>query len=118
MAGKTTQYAVHGGRYYDVAALWRLADRQTPRPVPVARFASDIRAGRRIDKRHAATTAQAELRFPIILAPDGTLLDGAHRLAKARDAGLATVPGVRLRTLPRGLTKDELLRPPARTGKR
>tara|TARA_R110002126_G_scaffold150139_3_gene296229 strand:+ start:1695 stop:2039 length:345 start_codon:yes stop_codon:yes gene_type:complete len=33
--------------------------------------------------KHAKRTMEADLKYPIILSPDGVILDGKHRLAKA-----------------------------------
>jgi len=37
----------------------------------------------------------ADLAFPIILAADGAVMDGMHRVAKALRAGHTTIEGVR-----------------------
>jgi hypothetical protein len=44
---------------------------------------------------HAQRIQNADLTFPIILAADGHLMDGGHRLAKAWLAGLTHVEAVR-----------------------
>ena len=44
---------------------------------------------------HAQRIQNADLRFPIILAADGHLMDGGHRLAKAWLAGLTHIQAVR-----------------------
>jgi hypothetical protein len=44
---------------------------------------------------HARRIQAADLQFPIILASDGSLMDGGHRLGKAWLAGLSTVRAVR-----------------------
>jgi ribonuclease HI len=49
---------------------------------------------------HAKRIAEADLSQPIILDPDGGLMDGEHRLARAYLEGRTQVATVRLRTLP------------------
>jgi hypothetical protein len=44
---------------------------------------------------HAERIQRADLRFPIILAADGHLMDGGHRLAKAWLAGIRFIDAVR-----------------------
>lgn len=44
---------------------------------------------------HARRIEQADLRFPIILAADGHLMDGGHRLAKAWLSGMQQIDAVR-----------------------
>ena len=43
------------------------------------------------DAWHARKTEAADLKYPIILHPDGSILDGAHRLKKAHVHGVKTV---------------------------
>lgn len=45
--------------------------------------------------RHARRINDADLSYPIILAADGTLLDGGHRLARAWLEGRTTIRAVR-----------------------
>jgi ribonuclease HI len=49
---------------------------------------------------HARRIYEADLSFPIILAPDGTLMDGGHRLAKCWLEGKKEIGAVQLETLP------------------
>lgn len=44
---------------------------------------------------HARRILAADLRFPVILAADGSLMDGGHRIGKAWLAGARTVRAVR-----------------------
>ena len=46
--------------------------------------------------QHARRIQAADLRFPVLLAPDGALMDGGHRVSKAWLSGLITVPAVKL----------------------
>jgi hypothetical protein len=45
---------------------------------------------------HAARVNNADLELPVILASDGQVLDGMHRIAKALLEGRATLPARRL----------------------
>jgi ribonuclease HI len=53
---------------------------------------------------HARRIYEADLSFPIILAPDGTLMDGGHRLSKCWLEGKKEIKAVQLEVLP---TPDE-----------
>jgi hypothetical protein len=44
---------------------------------------------------HAALMHEADLAFPIILAADGAVMDGRHRVARALLEGRATIDVVR-----------------------
>lgn len=44
---------------------------------------------------HARLIAEADLRHPIILAADGGVMDGMHRVARAMLDGLSTIEAVR-----------------------
>ncbi len=50
---------------------------------------------------HARLIREVDLTFPIILAPDGRVMDGMHRVARALLDGVSTLPAVRLDVLPR-----------------
>jgi ribonuclease HI len=54
----------------------------------------------RLVAEHARRIYEADLSFPIILAPDGTLMDGGHRLAKCWLEGKKEINAVQLETLP------------------
>ena len=49
---------------------------------------------------HIALVDEADLAYPIILSPDGRLLDGMHRVAKALLEGHQIVCAVRLTEMP------------------
>jgi hypothetical protein len=49
---------------------------------------------------HAGRIIRADLAFPVILAADGHLMDGGHRIAKAWLEGCTTVSAVRFETTP------------------
>jgi hypothetical protein len=57
---------------------------------------------------HCQRILDADGSYPIIVGPDGSVLDGMHRVAKAVLEGRASVRAVRVRTMP---PPDETLRP-------
>jgi hypothetical protein len=50
--------------------------------------------------KHAKRIMNADLNYPIILAPDGSVLDGMHRAAKAWLEGASEIMAVQLCELP------------------
>ena len=61
---------------------------------------------------HSRLILDADLSFPVILGPDGRVMDGMHRIARALLDGNAAVSAVRFRALPepdyRGCQPSEL----------
>jgi hypothetical protein len=61
---------------------------------------------------HAQLMDAADLSFPVILAADGRIMDGMHRIAKALMLGLRTVDSVQFVVTPdpdyRGVRPDDL----------
>jgi hypothetical protein len=53
-------------------------------------------------KFEATRTARADLSYPVLLHPDGYLMDGYHRIGKALQAGATTIRAIRFtpETLP------------------
>jgi hypothetical protein len=49
---------------------------------------------------HARLMLDADLSFPVILGPDGRVMDGMHRIARAMLDGARTVSAVRFPALP------------------
>jgi hypothetical protein len=49
---------------------------------------------------HARLMLDADLSFPVILGPDGRVMDGMHRIARAMLEGKAEVSAVRFPVLP------------------
>jgi hypothetical protein len=49
---------------------------------------------------HARRIQAADLSFPVLLTPDGALMDGGHRISKAWLLGHTSVPAVRFRVDP------------------
>ncbi len=50
--------------------------------------------------KHCRRIMAADLDLPIILAADGALMDGGHRIARALMAGVTHLPAVRFETMP------------------
>jgi hypothetical protein len=75
--------------------LWSLASGLPVKRVPIDQFkefdlncwfGEDPPTCRKV-AQHAKKIADADLSFPVILSSDGRLMDGGHRIAKARIAG-------------------------------
>lgn len=49
---------------------------------------------------HARLIQEAQLEHPIILCPEGRIMDGMHRVCKAWIAGKETIGAIRLDTMP------------------
>ncbi|HEY8602282.1 MAG TPA: hypothetical protein VIL85_27905 [Thermomicrobiales bacterium] len=104
MAGEHSR-PVEGGRGVWLAErLWTLARELPVREVPIASIAEfdqncwfrpQTPPTCRAIAEHARRINAADLAFPIILAADGGLMDGGHRIAKAWLLGHATIAAVR-----------------------
>ena len=61
---------------------------------------------------HARLMLAADMSFPVILGPDGRVMDGMHRIARALLDGVAEVSAVRFASLPepdyRAIQPDQL----------
>lgn len=57
---------------------------------------------------HCQRILAADMSYPVILSPDGGVLDGIHRIAKAMAQGERTVKAVRIKEMP---PPDEVLSP-------
>ena len=61
---------------------------------------------------HMRLVEATDLGYPIILSPDGRVMDGMHRVAKALLAGHTSIMAVRLHTMPKphyvGVDPDNL----------
>lgn len=49
---------------------------------------------------HAKRALNSDLRYPILLDPDGYICDGWHRLAKALIKGNTTIKAIRMESMP------------------
>lgn len=57
---------------------------------------------------HCRRIMDADLKYPVIVGPNGDILDGVHRIGKAMLRGEATVRAVRIKELP---PPDETISP-------
>lgn len=55
---------------------------------------------------HARLIGEVDLSFPVILGPDGRVMDGMHRIARAFLEGHSSVPARRLLALPEADFRD------------
>jgi hypothetical protein len=103
-------YPVPGGRaYWWTENLWAASAGLPVRQVPIADIAEfEIDCwfqGRhtpscRAVAEHARRIIAADLAYPVILAADGHLMDGGHRIAKAWLEGRTGVGAVRFEVTP------------------
>lgn len=49
---------------------------------------------------HMRLVEEVDVTYPVILGPDGRVMDGMHRIARALLEGRPTIPAVRLERLP------------------
>lgn len=94
---------------WDVSRLRTMTQGIEPCEVPVASifefeevywFDGDYRPTCRAVLEHALRIDAADLSDPILLAPDGYLIDGMHRVAKAVLHGIEVIPAIRLSEYP------------------
>jgi hypothetical protein len=111
---------------WDVDRLVELSRKLTVRAVPLeeiqelddALFGADEAPTWRSFAAHCRLVQEAELRYPIIRAADGAVMDGMHRVSKALIEGQNTIDAVQFDTDPEpdhvGRQPDELSydRPP------
>jgi hypothetical protein len=107
-------------KIWDVPALWELARDLPVEEVElealgeldrVAWYGPDHHDGRltvRQVTRHLQRILEADLARPILLSPEGHLLDGFHRLAKAHLEGHAHIAAQRLPVMPEPLRLVEM----------
>ena len=105
---------------WDVDRLVRLSADLPVRAVPLTEirevdqpvFAEDDAATWRSFAAHVRLVQEAELRYPIILAADGAVMDGMHRVTKALVEGRTTIDAVQFESDPEpdhvGRRPDEL----------
>jgi len=95
--------------YYHVPALWEIAKGKPVEDVSIAGLAKILNkriwkqygGGKKspldsTDAWHSRKTEDADLSHPIILHPDGWIMDGTHRLLKAHRTGSENIRAVRL----------------------
>ncbi|HEX3988161.1 MAG TPA: hypothetical protein VHZ30_01940 [Verrucomicrobiae bacterium] len=95
---------------WDVDRLLRLASEQKPfdmSPEEVRELdetfwfggKGDVPTCRRVAE-HTALISESSLEYPIIIDPEGRVMNGMHRVCKALIDGLKTIKAVRLRVMP------------------
>lgn len=107
----------YDGNFYQIWDIWQAA-KYMPREVIELATISDqiedtvwgrtvlqtIQANELIEhegvKKHVRRVFSADLSYPIILAPDGYILDGFHRLIKYILRKRRHIPVIRLKSLP------------------
>lgn len=109
MSAEKHSRPVPGGRgFWYTKRLWELAKDLPAHSVPIddiAEFDQDCWFGGvaptcRAVAEHARRINAADLSYPVILAADGGLMDGGHRIAKAWLTGQTSVAAVRFETDP------------------
>ncbi len=110
MKSNTYAFVQDGKRHvWDVPRLWALSADFPVFEFPIAAFSAmdldiwfcgvNVPTVRAVYE-HSLRIDAAELRYPILLDPDGTVLDGVHRLLKAHKLGHSTVSAVRFAQMP------------------
>ena len=98
-----------GRSFWNTARLWELAQGLPVQTVPLDRlaefdqdcwFGPDAAPTCRAVAAHAKRIQEADLSHPVILAADGRLMDGGHRVSKAWLLGLSEIAAVRFETDP------------------
>lgn len=93
---------------WDVERLWLLADSLEAKSLPIETISGIDQDGwfslekptlRNVAK-HAKKIMQADLNYPIILNVDGSIMDGAHRVAKALCLGHSQIRAVQFAVTP------------------
>jgi len=103
MAGKHSRPVAGGRGHWSAERLWSLARDLPVRQVPIEAIAEfeqncwfrpTTPPTCRAVAEHARRINDADLAYPVILASDGGLMDGGHRIAKAWLLGHATIGAV------------------------
>ena len=91
-----------GNQYYGKWSVARLIELSKDLPIfeaPIAAIATDYTLTDECDLRvfaaHMKKVLDANLEHPIVLAANGVIMDGRHRLAKALLEGRTTIKAVR-----------------------
>jgi len=71
--------------WWDVTKLWRLAAKLPVKQVKVSELAHNLEGEVKMADLadYFCDVMASDLQYPIILAPDGVIMDGYHRLVKA-----------------------------------
>lgn len=88
--------------------IWEIDTAYWSQPLTIRQVAQHLRLVREVDPSH-----------PIILAADGRVMDGMHRVVRALDEGRATIRAVRFEVQPepdfRNCRPEDLPYPPDQT---
>jgi len=98
-------------RFYRMHQFWELAEGLPIRKVRLSELEGldevrwfggprNILPTCRAIAEHARDIYEADLSYPIILSPDGEVLDGSHRMCKALLQGIEELDAVQLTTMP------------------
>ncbi|WP_254173267.1 hypothetical protein [Planktothrix pseudagardhii] len=102
-------YTINNKTYkFDVFNLWNFVSGMKVEEVPIKDFNLDIDIWFREFElptvlnviKHCQRMLDADLDFPIIIAPNGIILDGMHRIGKAWILGYSTIKAIRLEEFP------------------
>lgn len=100
------QFYVDGRLGWAVQDLWKAANDLPTYEVPLIGLQTDLMPWDGVGEdflrlcAHVQLINKADLRYPIILTPDGNIADGRHRFAKAIVEGKTTIKIKRLVTMP------------------
>lgn len=98
-------------RFHRMQQFWELADSLPVEKVRISELGGfdevrwfggplNILPTCRAIAEHARDIFEADLSYPIILSPDGDVLDGWHRICQAFVRGLKEINAVQLKTMP------------------
>lgn len=99
------RYRDFDGNCYSVTRLIEHSKGLEPFDMPLAgifigeKVFSESRTAREIAE-HVKRVNETDLQYPILLDPDGFIMDGWHRVIKALVEGRATIKAVRFKELP------------------
>jgi hypothetical protein len=99
------RYVNADGEVWGVARLIELTKNFEPFEIPLVaihigeKVFSESRSARAIAE-HVKRVNETDLQHPIILDPDGFIMDGWHRVTKALVEGRETIKAVRFKELP------------------
>jgi hypothetical protein len=106
------KYTDNEGNYWAVARLIEHSKGLPVFEIPLAgiyigqRVFAESRTAREIAE-HVKRVNETSLEYPILLDPDGFVMDGWHRIVKALVSGIETIKAVRFETMPNRCGKEE-----------
>jgi hypothetical protein len=102
---KDGRYTDEKGNVWTVSRLIEHAKGLPIFDIPVAaihigaKVFSDVRTARELAE-HVKRVQETDLEYPVLMDPDGFIMDGWHRVTKALVEGRATIKAVRFESLP------------------